>query len=123
MNSQKVSPTQKIVGLTLLSWLVFTTWQLAPYNPPEWSKDFLTTTLWYALVFYFLLILSMAPIGFVIIVAYKLIGFNGMIFCSFWFMYLLDKHMEQYYPVLHIAPGCALSALYMYETLKWIKKP
>lgn len=118
---QKPSPLQKAAFILLFLWLVITTMEVAPMNPPAWATGFLYGV-WWILVMWGLLITSMTPSGFVILLGNRLFGRSGMIvfgFCSLW---LFDVFMRRNYPSLPLTPGFALSMLYVFITFSRLGK-
>lgn len=117
----KVSSLEVTFFSVLLVWLIITTQQVAPLNPPQWAGG-AWYFLWWALVLWGLLIASMTPSGFVVIVSAKVLGSKkGVLifgFCSLW---MFDWSMRKHYPTLPVTPGYALSLLYVFVTIskKW----
>lgn len=113
----KPSPEQKVVLPLLLFWLVVTTIEVSPVNPPFWASG-IFYGIWFVIVLWGLLIMSMTPSGIVIIIGNKLFGRRGMIVCGFVSLWIFDTLTRKYYPSLPLSPGYVLSMLYVFLTLK-----
>jgi hypothetical protein len=108
---------QKVVSLLLLFWLAVTTADVAPLlNPPLWATGFFYGA-WWLLVMWGLLIICATPSGIAMILGARLFGKSGMIIFGFLFFWVFDTAMKKNYPFLPLAPGIALSMLYVYLTL------
>ncbi len=103
--------------LTFFLWLIVTTWRIAPLNPPEWSNG-IFYPIWWATVFWAVMIVSMLPSGFIVILSCKLFKLPKVVFCSFCFIWFFDYYMTKNYPMFAITPGAAFSALYVFVLLK-----
>ncbi len=114
---KKDKALQKSFFLLLLLWLCVTTWKVAPYNAPEWAEGALYL-IWLGLVFWAIMITSMTPVGFIVILSCKLFKLPGALGSSFCFIWFFDYIMTKNYPMLTITPGVTLSALYVFVILE-----
>lgn len=117
----KPSPEQRVTLPLLLFWLLVTTAEVAPINPPAWATG-VFYGVWFVVVLWGLLIVSMTPSGIMLILSNKLFGKCGMIVLGFVSLWVFDTLTRKYYPSLPLSPGYALSMLYVFLTLKKLSK-
>ena len=118
---QNLSPEQKAVALSLYLWLITTTFQVAPLNPPLWASGYLYVG-WLVLVFVGILCASMTPAGMVVIFSNRLFGKSGAIFLGFLSLWVFDALMRKHYPLIALTPGYALSLVYVFIYANRLKK-
>lgn len=102
-------------SVLLLLWLIVTTLEVAPFfNPVQWMSDKMYW-LWWLLIMWTLLVTCMLPSAVVLIVTVALFPSRKAVlivgFCSLW---VFDRLLQDYYSVLRLTPGYALSLLYVF---------
>ena len=99
---------------TLFFWVLVTTWNIAPLNPPEWANNDVIYLMWWVLVAWAVLICAMTPAGIVVIFTTILFRRRTALFLCFCSLWIFDTLTRKYIPMVEVTPGYALSLLYVY---------